>query len=399
MKNFKRIFILLLLFAGVLLAIFLFMEREEVSLHKADQFVQEKNALNRLLANASQLQRDWIDGEDSREWHLVKNQCLANFNIDKKFDESLLRCNPMLIDCFSQFSKNKNYSFVKYDEVGGSPYRFLTHSITAYRDLKEFGYSVKIEDQETKKQLEFLLESNCQEVYLEQRTYGYGEQIVERGAVDYKFDTYNRHIYLDRTLVTNWDINQWIKFGSKEMTVGLFPRKGNELFLPATDLNLVQMKNYCSYQGKQLLLAHIFDAATFLPMDLKDKNPRILHRSPYYWTKKSKDYRPNCSLIYTKECLSEREFTLNSTSPTWAGIYEAQGGVFEVFDNPIDPDSNLKASSYYFEKTSSWHRLGFRAGWDGEGHSYKNFNFRGLSPFTADEHLPVAFRCMREVGQ
>src|SRR5574344_504687 len=64
-----------------------------------------------LLAPYKNLQRDWIDGEDSREWHLVKNQCLANFNIDKKFDESLLRCNPMLIDCFSQFSKNKNYSF------------------------------------------------------------------------------------------------------------------------------------------------------------------------------------------------------------------------------------------------------------------------------------------------
>lgn len=147
------------------------------------------------------------------------------------------------------------------------------------------------------------------------------------------------------------------------------------------------------------MLAHIFDAATFLPMDLNEKIPKRNQRSPYYWTKKASEYKADCNLIYSKDCLAKKPYQLNSTEPTWSGLHDAMGGVFEAFRNPIDPESNLKASSFYFDSKSSWHKLGFRAGWDGDGFDVRNFEFRGLNPFVAVDKFQVGFRCMREVMQ
>ena len=93
----------------------------------------------------------------------------------------------------------------------------------------------------------------------------------------------------------------------------------------------------------------------------------------------------------------EKGYQLNSTGPSWAGIHDSMGGVFEVFRNPIDPESNLKASSFYFDSKSSWHKLGFRAGWNGDGFDLRDFDFRGLNPFVAIDRFQVGFRCMREV--
>ena len=159
------------------------------------------------------------------------------------------------------------------------------------------------------------------------------------------------------------------------------------------------MENFCSFKGKQVMLAHFFDAATFLPMDLNEKIPMKALRSPYYWTKKSSDYKSDCKLIYSKDCLAKAPYQLNSIGPTWAGIQDSMGGVFEVFRNPIDPESNLRASSFYFDSKSSWHKLGFRAGWNGEGFDLRDFDFRGLNPFVAIDKFQVGFRCMREVMQ
>ena len=75
------------------------------------------------------------------------------------------------------------------------------------------------------------------------------------------------------------------------------------------------------------------------------------------------------------------------------------GGVFEAMRNPIDPDSTLKASSFYFDSKSSWHKLGFRASWNGEGFALRDFDFRGLNPYVSVDKFQVGFRCMRELGQ
>lgn len=376
----------------------IFKNKQRISL-KPDQIIQDKAALSRLIQNSSEIHKLWLEGEESREWSLIKANCLKHLNITQKFDESLLRCNPLLLQCHAMFSKNLNYKLVEFPEVDKSHYRYMTKVNSSYNGLRESGVALTLEDKQTKKRLDIYLTDQCREVYLEQRAYAYGEQVLAKDGEDYRFDNFNRHIYLDTHLVTNAEVNDWIKFGPLEQVRGILKKSGNDLFLPVVDLTYTQMENFCTFKGKQLMLAHIFDAATFLPMDLNERVPAKSLRSPYYWTKKASEYRSDCSLIYSKDCLEKKPFTLNSAGPTWAGLHDSMGGIFEVFRNPIDPESNLKASSFYFDSKSSWHKLGFRAGWDGKGFDLRNFDFRGLNPFVDIDKFQVGFRCMREVLQ
>lgn len=399
MKKFKRFIAPVFVCAVILMAIGAFIYKFQTENANPEQFIQEKAALLRLIQNSSEIHQVWNAGEESREWSLIKTECLKFLGIEQKFDESLLRCSPILLQCHALFTKNLNYKLVNYEEFDNSPYRYLTKSNSSYGRLREAGVNVTLEDNLTKLRLDIFLADQCQEVYLEQRAYAYGEQNEARDEVDYRFDNFNRHIYLDIHLVTNAEVNDWIKFGNPDFTRGLQAKKGNDLFYPAVDLNYPQIENYCSFKGKQVLMAHFFDAATFLPMDLAETIPKRNLRSPYYWTKKASEYKSDCGLIYSKDCVSKNPYRLNSTEPSWAGLHDSMGGIFEVFRNPIDPESNLKASSFYFDSKSSWHKLGFRASWDGEGFDLRNFDFRGLNPFVAVDKFQVGFRCMREVLQ
>ena len=365
-----------------------------------EQFIQDKQALQRLLENSSEIHRIWNEGEDAREWGLVKKECLKYFGITAAFDESFLRCNPILLQCNYLFNKKLNYKFVDLENRDSKKsYRYLSKSNTSHQGIGQAGYLFTLEDKLTHKQLSILLADQCQEVFLQNRIYAYGEEVIARPSEDiedYRFDNFNQNIYIDRRLVMNYEINDWIDFGNQNFTKNIKRVNPSELFKPATQLNYTQMENFCSFKGKQIMQAHLFDAATFLPMDMDDVMPKNNKRSPYYWTKKKGDYKEDCNLLYAEDCINKKKFQLNSSGPSWAGILDSLGGVFEVFRNPIDPESNLKASSLYFNFKSPWHKLGFRAGWDGEGFDLRNFNFKGLNPEVSVDKFQVGFRCMRE---
>jgi hypothetical protein len=359
------------------------------------QLTLKKTGLLRLINNASDIQRMWIEGEESREWLNLKVQCLKDWGVTANFDESLLRCSPLLLECHARHLKNTSFTYSKIWQEK-KWYRYLTKSNTAHAGLRSSGVTMTLEDNESKETLDIFLEDQCHEVYLEQRAYAYGEPPTDKEEEDYRFDNFNQNIYFDRHLVTNAEINDWIEFGNPDFTKTLNPKVGNELFTPATHLTLNQMENYCSFKGKQLMLAHLFDAATFLPMDLAETVPNKNQRSPYYWTKKKSEFEASCKRFFANECLAEAPFKMNQIEPSWAGMMDSMGGVFEVFRNPIDPESNLKASSMYFPFNSTWHKLGFRAEWDGEGFELRNFDFRGINPEVKMDKFQVGFRCMRE---
>ncbi len=406
MKDFKRskaILITLFICAVLMCAGWIIAQKWSISTLKPDQFVQDKEALSRLLENSSEIQRIWSEGEDSREWISLKKECLSYYQITETFDESLLRCNPMIFECLNRFNQKLNFRFVKpdlSDDQNQKIYRYLTKSNTSHIGLEHSGYLFTIEDKKNRKHLNLFLADQCHEVFLQNRTYAYGEEILEKKSSeeteDYRFDNFNQNIYIDQHLVMNSELNEWIDFGNPNFTEGLKKSDNKDYFLPATSLTYSQMENYCSFKGKQLMQAHIFDAATFLPMDLNDINPKNNNRSPYYWTKKKSEFKSDCSLIFAKECLQKKNFKINSTSPTWAGLTDSMGGPFEVFRNPIDPESNLKAASYYFNFKSPWHKLGFRASWDGEDFDLRHFDFKGINPEIIPQKFQVGFRCMRE---
>ena len=356
MKDFKRYIVSLLSLSICAVLIlggwFLYLKNEKPN-GMTDHFVQDKAALERLLQNSSEIHRIWNEGEDSREWNLVKQECLKYLKISSTFDESLMRCNPMLLQCNFLFNRKLNYKFVKPEMSNNKKlYRYLTKSNTSHVGLQQSGYLFTVEDILSHKRLNLFLEDQCQEVFLQNRIYAYGEEINGKpleDVEDYRFDNFNQNIYIDRHLVMNSDINEWIDFGNPNFTKGLKITEDDELFMPATNLDYSQMENFCSFKGKQIMQAHYFDAATFLPMDLAEIEPSKNNRSPYYWTKKKSEFKEDCKYLYAQDCVSKKEYTINSTSPSWAGIMDSMGGVFEVFRNPIDPESNLKASSYYFK--------------------------------------------------
>jgi hypothetical protein len=405
MKDFKRYILPLFtlsICAVLLLGGWFLYSKIQNPYSKTEQFVQDKEAMNRLLQNSSEIHRIWNEGEDSREWNLVKQECLKHFNITSPFDESLLRCNPILLQCNYLFNPKLNYRFVKPEkgnDENHKMYRYLTKSNTSHVGLEPSGYLFTVEDKQSHKQLNLLLADQCQEVFLQNRVYAYGEEISGKPSEDiedYRFDNFNQNIYIDRHLVMNSEVNDWIDFGNPNFTKGIKKIEADELFMPATGLNYSQMENFCSFKGKQMMQAHYFDAATFLPMDLSVVSPKKNNRSPYYWTKKKSEFKEDCNLLYAQECVRKKAFHINSTSPSWAGIMDSMGGVFEVFRNPIDPESNLKASSYYFNFKSPWHKLGFRAGWDGENFELRHFDFKGINPELTVDNFKVGFRCMRE---
>ncbi len=399
MKNFKRFFLSIFILSLCAVSFFFLWKNlkiQWIDKPKTEQFIQERQGLERLLKNSSEIHRIWQDGEDSREWVQLKKECLNYFKINTIFDESLLRCHPMILQCIDKFYKKLDFHFVSPIGERSSQekiYRYLTKSNTVHQQLPASGYLFTIEDNQTSQKLNLFLSDSCHEVFLPKRMYAYGEEVQED---DYKFDNFDQNIYIDRHLITHSEINEWIDFGNLDQVHGLKKKDGNDLFLPATDLTMDQMLGYCSFRGKQLMLAHYFDAATFLPMDLAENNPVKIKRSPYYWTKKKSEFKPNCHYLYANECISKFPYRLNFSEPTWTGLMDAMGGGFEAFRNPIDPDSNLKASSMHFNFKSPWHKLGFRAGWDGEGFDIRHFDFKAIEPSIISQHFEVGFRCMRE---
>jgi hypothetical protein len=366
MKYFKRIFIFVTL--SLFVAIF-FLRKTQWD--NPEYFVRKKTILLNLTKSAQELHRIWFDGEDSREWGKVRNQCLQKYGITDGFDESMLRCHPLLLECVNQFLDKKPFKIVN------TTFQYPNYIFT-------------LSDNSDTEKIDVALTDTCHEIYLEQGVYSYGEAPKDHSVEDYQFDNFNRYIYFDQHLVTNSEINEWLKFDKSATTEGIkVETVGNNLFLPATNLSLKQMTNYCSYNGKQLMLAHFFDAATFFSQDRT--------RSPYYWTKKRNENNQSCDYIFSKDCLNLKKWRININSPSWAGLSDSLGGVTEAFRNPIDFESNLKASSYYFPKNSSWHRLGFRAHWDGEGLSLRNFDFKGIDVNNTYDKFQVGFRCMREV--
>lgn len=377
MKIFKSRFILVAIFVLILSGLGVYFYPKE---KKPDQSIRDNSDLSDLIKKSSEIQRQWWEGEDSEAWGEIKEQCLSFYGINEKFDESLIRCNPMLLKCMNLFSKKWKGSFDENISL-----------ISALKE-KDGGYFVRILGKNNL-YLNVLLKNNCHEVFLEEKNYAYGEEPKPNEGDDFIFDNFNQKIYLDKHLVTNWEYKEYL---NSQSPVNNFKAANNELFLPVTNITLTDMNNYCIFHGKELMNAHFFDAATFL-WETNNLGQKILKRSPFYWTKNKKEKIQSCSQVFTKECFNSQKYILNSISPSWSGIMDSQGGVMEAYKNPIEPNKNLRVSSFYLERNSKWHYLGKRANWTGEGSERRYFNLKDAEIDVGQTTFKVGFRCMRRV--
>ena len=381
----------------------------------AKKKVEEYQRLKILSQGAKELQKLWKLGDYEGRWKSGRLKC-KNLPITKNSDGEFLRCNPLFLECvFSHRFPHllvkegeKNHHVLVRDEKGK-----FTKTVARATDNREGvpTYGVEVElflNPDQQPSLKVFLESRCHSQYLPEGVYAFGP--MKRGKSDKTWDNFGRKIFVDKYQVTNQEVLEWKRLtGKKDIKV---EHDVDQLALPATQLTLQQMRDYCTFRGKTLLSTHVFDAATFYTESPVQQAKESIFRGPYPWDKRKKKnfiYRAiksgkykatkkSCTKLYSKECLKKfKQVGYQTGSDSWMGVSQVLGGQLEAFESYFD-DQNLKVSSSYFSIKSPWHQLGVRAKWDGKGHSYKSVDWRlkgrERMPVELPEKLDIAFRCM-----
>jgi hypothetical protein len=303
-----------------------------------------------------------------------------NFELARNVDQQYLQCNPDYFQCFMSSKGLK---------IKHSRHEYTIKSIENYKVITgaNFGYVFKLKISEIDdSQLRIKLQNTCYSTYLPNRKYSYGpvgEKQSGRKKINelknWLWDNFDRHIYIDKYLVTNRDINEWIK--TEKLNKNLIEQKKGHF--PSVGLTREEQKKFCHYKGKNLLEAHLYDASSFIPFNEDNPNPKLVKKSPYPWNRDKRrsifrrtqlnayddsDITKNiCSMAYVSNCKKKYKYNpFSSNSVTWMGIYNVLGGPLESFFNPLESEKNLKLSSYYFKLNSKAHNIGERGEWNGE---------------------------------
>ncbi len=350
------------------------------------------------------LKKRWKLGDYDSTLGTIKDKCNHELGNLQNTDLDFLRCNPNYLQCI--FEQNNEIPF----QYQGKLYQVLIHNTfppkTIYSNKNRFYeiitprpinasgilHNAITLNISLKKAAQFpvkiVLINKCNTSYLPQKQYAYG--VYNRDEKDWIWDNFNRHIYVDKYLVTNRDIYEWKAYGKNSSNIKL-PASKN-MSSPSTTLSREEMKQYCAFRKKHLLEARISDAVNFFTLDIPISTN--IFRGKYPWPRKSmsallkekKTSTDFCQKIYSKDCTKILPYmNFSSTSSTWIEINQAMGGPIEYLENKIDPNKNLNLSSYYFKRDKPWHQIGLRGEWN------KSFLRKQFGNF---EKIDIAFRCM-----
>ena len=326
---------------------------------------------------------------------------------DDSVGQSYFQCNPHFWQCFWQ-------NGVKQDpeieiDLFGQTFHLVAQAafdpIEAYSSLPRFyglfhrkspgpnllyGFQVKFKIKEIPElSQDMILADTCRDTYLPQRIYGYGKVKDEREE-GFIWDNFDRHIFIDKFYVSNRQVNEWrILSGHKDKII-----TDRKVWPKPAILNRDEQVSYCSFYGKRLLEAKLFDASSMTPSELKNPLPQKVFRPDTPWQRDlsksflgmariNPDYQLtplDCQLAQVQGC-HEKFFTTDSA--TWMGFHYSLGFYPESLRNFLEPEKNLNASSRFMAPASPWHELGVLSSWNGKQ------NIKS----------PVAFRCYEEVSR
>lgn len=292
--------------------------------------------------------------------------------------DAYLECNPQGWRCLwnKQPSVDIEYAGKKYKLKSTGEIFFVRRTHSGLKN--KTGYITEIEFPEFELRTKVFLPKTCHEVYLPERTYAYGE-VSDPREMGVIWDNAGRKIFIDKFYVSQSDVQEWKNaIGEKhEVQMPWAPAK----------LSTQEQIEYCTFHGKQRLMAHFFDASQMTPVDMKVAHPDFIVRPDTPWQRdynrtffvkgREEGFRPSnadCELAQVKGC-PDTYFMTDSVS--WAGVAFGLGFEEEQFFNPIDVDLTVKKSSKFQDANSKWHKLGLRT--------------------RASEDESYAFRCFREV--
>lgn len=384
---------LVLLFAA---AAWFYLWRVEKNLEQRIQRLEDKKALH---FKALELEEMWHTGQySSPRTEAINCDELGGEKLDE-ISRRFLQCNPDVLRCWLRQTEHFSpYTVEKADRF------FKIHYGALGRQLE-----ITLKAPKTEVVKSFMLGNTCRDRYLPQGQYALGVPKDERA--DWFWDNHGRWIFVDKFPVSNRDIREWwinAKFEDAQKPELKFKNDLAWLMKPSTDLLAKTQNLYCASIGGQVLKAHIFDAAAFYPSEVE--NVEILPRGPYpegprrqdsylgqtQMLGETIDVQKLCRTFYSQECKENQElFAHTELASSWMGIFHVLGGDFEHLPNPVRPKRNLKLSSFHYPLNSEWHEIGQRGFWSGEGHQYKDFNWRTQDPDTKAESYGVSFRCYR----
>tara|TARA_B100000029_G_scaffold216080_1_gene213914 strand:- start:1783 stop:3048 length:1266 start_codon:yes stop_codon:yes gene_type:complete len=415
----KKYFFLLVVTFGLLGAYFLL--NNHFNQLKLEKVLKNKKNLQDLVLASQSLKKIWKEGRSNDLSYREFFKCEKSLKGLENLDLSYFRCNPNFIECLLNKTNGKiNYKdknglsrsvFSKREEGRKKFGKVITRWSEKGEFVPNFSYSVNLSLDDTN--LTLLLEDSCNDVFLPQRSYSYGRG---QGKNDLIWDNFDQGIFIDKFQVTFRDILEWKKTLKQEYK----SLKTLDLSESANGLTMEEMKDYCSYKGKKLLQAHVWDAATYIPQNYENVRPRNIVRNRYPWTRqlrksflwKSRNSsnfifeKKFCKKAFTRDCLNLVPYKNHSIeSSSWVGLYQVLGGLPEVVFNPIQNNKNLKLSSFYFPSNSPWHELGKRAYWDGTGFKRKNIFWKKEIDFDKgiklenkkSSDIKIGFRCMRNL--
>jgi hypothetical protein len=316
---------------------------------------------------------------------------------DDSVGKSYYQCNPHFWQCFWQGGVKANPEL----QVNLFGQKFHLRARQAFNERfyklykksspgfsPNYGYTVEMEVDEIPGMSQaMILTDSCRQIYLPERIYGYGD-VKNRSEEGFIWDNFGRKIFIDKFYVSKRHVNEWrLLIGMPELIEQDRKKWGTPAFLTPEE-----QRKYCSYYGKKLLEAKIFDAASMTPSDLKNPLSDNIYRSDTHWQRDlSKTFlgmaRINpeyqltpldCQLAEVQGC---QEKYYSTDSATWAGLHYSLGFYPEAVENNIEPKNILKKSSRFFSASSPVHELGKWSSWDGK----------------QSKKFPVAFRCYEEV--
>lgn len=218
-----------------------------------------------------------------------------------------------------------------------------------------------------------ILADTCRGALLPERRYSYGPR-PERyeHVLEMDWDNAGRKLLIDRYLVSRAEINQWIWAAKlKQVPLELDKKKWA---LPAK-LERSLQASYCAFLGKRRMEAHLWDAASMLPTDVKRPFPSFVVKSWLPWTRDRRETfferaamdanwsptRVDCASAFVHECVDKFPYRPHeSDNVSWIGVHHVLGGEIEEFRNPIEPTLTRKASSWELPAADPAHQLGRR---------------------------------------
>jgi hypothetical protein len=375
-----------------------------------------------LNSAANAIHKRWSLGDYDGIFKTGEKKCGGILGKIKNLDPFFFRCNPKVLQClFEKDPVKAKYGSKIYNvnisaKFPPARYRPKTRRIYRPHQIAEDVFDgveieLKFQGAHKKYRLQIWLQNICSDSYLPQRFYGHGA----RGESDQlNFDNFGRTIFIDKFLVRNSDITEWID--TKPTDQGIPYPKVVDFPKPATNLSLNQMKAYCQHSGKRLLTPHLFDAASFLPRNFENPKPIKVYKPLYPWghlksqfflhgaqKRNTKIKKEDCRYAIVEECMGLKTMDEQFVNSTWIEMYQSLGGVFEAFNYSFSLKKNLKLSSKYLKAASRWHQIGKYVDWDGVGFGLNSFGLgdsNGVNiPFSEDGKFEVGFRCYRELSK